>query len=463
MAFILNVVLARILLPEDFGSVALISSFLAILQVLGELGISVAIVQKKDLTQTTLHSAFWMTVSTTLFVSMAIFLAAPGISVFYSNGELNGLFKVSAFSYLFRGLYAFFNCLLLRSMFYRKIATIRFAGVLASGVLSIFLAVNGFGAFSLVWGQVASAAIMLLLAWSQTRYTPQFRLDFSEVWHLLSFGLWVSINRLLNNIAGKVDAMIIGKFIGAAQLGQYFLAQRLVLVLPSLVSGAMDQVLLPAYSRLQDHSEKIERAYWDSLVISLFFTLPPVCLIFLLSEELIFIIYGSKWLTIAPLMRIMSIFAFAGCFGGGIFGSILYSQSKLKAMTVVSIFRFVTLPLCLLAGSKWGVIGVAWGFAIYGIIGRLFNQLILKFSLSFSFATFIKKITGALLASVLATVCAELVLKYYGAPSSIAVFYSIKNCFLGSLLWLLIFYVLVGLIFYRRYFAEMRKIIFAKR
>ena len=150
------------------------------------------------------------------------------------------------------GALCFFNCLLLRSLFYRKIATIRFAGFLHR-VFYRFSCCKWFRAFSLVWGQVASAAIMLLLAWSQTRYTPQFRLTFgslaSFVFRVVGFD-----KPSLNNIAGKVDAMIIGKFIGAAQLGQYF-RTKVGSVLPSLVSGQWTRFFCP-HTRLQDHSEK---------------------------------------------------------------------------------------------------------------------------------------------------------------------------------------------------------------
>ena len=262
-------------------------------------------------------------------------------------------------------------------MLYKKIALINFAGVIASGSVSMVLAFKGMGAFSVVWGQVVSAALMLAIAWKAAQYVPRLVWRFSEIRSLLSFGLWVSLNRLLNDIAGKVDAMIIGRSIGTAELGQYYLAQRLVLILPSLVTGMLDQVLLPVYSRLQSDAQRIEKGYWDSLLLSSILTVPPICLIFLFSDDLVFLLYGSRWMDIAPLMRIMTVFAFAGCFGGGIFSSVMYAQGKTRGMAVVSAFRVVTLPLCLLLGSRWGVTGVAWDF-IYGIIGRLFNQLIMK-------------------------------------------------------------------------------------
>lgn len=460
LAFVLNVILARLLIPEDFGAVAIVASLVAILQVLGELGIPVAVVQKKDLNEHTLHNAFWLTLFSTVLVSLALVFASPGISLFFRNDALKGLIRVAALSFLFRGMYSFCNCLLLRAMSYRSIALIRLIGVFVSGFFSVILAIKGFGAYSIVWGQVVSGAVMLILGWSLIHYQPKFCLVISEIRGLFSFGLWVSVNRLLNNIAGKVDAMIIGRTIGSAELGEYFLAQRLILVLPSLLSGALDQVLLPAYSSLQGNPEKVERAYWDSLVFSLLFTLPPVCLIFLFSDELVFLLYGGKWINMAPLMRIMSIFAFAGCFGGGIFGSVLYSQGKPKVMTIVSIFRVVTLPACLLIGSLRGVSGIAWGFAIYGIIGRIFNQVVLKFSLDYSLTLFSRKIAGPLFASIIATIVSFLLLELVSGFGLSVVGGIIIRILVGSSLWIVSYYLVVSLLC-RKDFRRFKEAIFS--
>lgn len=460
LAFVLNVILARLLMPEDFGSVAIVASLVAVLQILGELGIPVAVVQKKELNEQTLHNAFWLTLFSTILVSLALGFASSGFSFFFKNNELKGLIRVAALSFLFRGMYSFCNCLLLRAMSYRAIALIRLVGVLASGVFSVILAIKGFGAYSIVWGQVISGVVMLFLGWSLIDYQPTFCLVISEIWELFSFGLWVSINRLLNNFAGKVDAMIIGRTIGSSELGEYFLAQRLMLVLPSLLNGALDQVLLPAYSRLQGSPEKIERAYWDSLVFSLLFTLPPVCLIFLFSDELVFLLYGSKWINTAPLMKIMSIFAFASCLGGGIFGSALYSQGKPKAMTIVSAFRVIALPTCLLIGSTRGVSGIAWGFAIYGIIGRFFNQIVLRFSLGYPLALFFRKISGPLVASVFVTIVSISVLDLVTSLGLSEVGGIIIKILIGSLLWL-VFYYLIVYILCRKDFIRFKEAIFS--
>jgi teichuronic acid exporter len=456
MAFVINVLLARLLLPQDFGAVAIISSFLAILQVLGEMGLSVAVVQRKDLSEDTLHNAFSLTCISTSIIGIVIWGMAPAVSSFFSNSELTGLFRLAAFSYCFRGIYSFCNCLLLRKLEYRVIALIHLAGVLASGGVSITLAFEGAGAYAVVWGQIASGAIMLTLALFASKYRPKLAWEISEIRSLLSFGLWVSLNRLLNNIAGKIDAMIVGRSIGSAELGQYYLAQRLVLILPSLVTGMLDQVLLPVYSRLQSDTRRIEKGYWDSLLLSSILTVPPVCLIFLFSGELIFLLYGEKWMEIVPLMQIMTVFAFAGCFGGGIFGSVMYAQGKTRSMAVVSTFRVVALPLCLLVGSLWGVKGVAWGFAAYGIIGRLFNQCVLRFFVGYSLVTFIKTIAVPFSISLFTTAAVSFILNTVFPAANDAIPHFLVRIVGGATIWITIYALLLILIFYRK-FSEIRK------
>ena len=389
-AFAVNVVLARILVPQDFGAVAVVSSLLACLQVLGELGMSVALVQREKIIQATLDSAFFGTICCSTLLAGCIWLFSAQIAFFYTNPILENLFKIAAFLFVLQGINSFHQCLLLRSFKYKEIALVNSAGIAAFGMCSIALAAHGLGPYSIVLGQVASAIIISMAVWTMTRYKPGLDIQWVEMRSLLSFGAWVSVNRLLGNLGGKVDAMIIGRFVGAAALGGYDIAQRLVLTIPSTILGILDQTLFPIYSRMQEDKDRMARGYWESLSISSLVALPPVNLIFLLAPDIVFILLGIKWLETVPLIRIMAIFAMCNCLGGGIFSAAMYASGKSKSMTLISVFRVITLPVCLVAGSRWGIIGVAWGFSIYGILGRLFNQTVIHYSLGYSLNDYLK-------------------------------------------------------------------------
>ena len=155
-------------------------------------------------------------------------------------------------------------------------------------------------------------------------------------------------------------------------------------MIPQVITQALDQVTYPIYAKMQDTPERIEETYWNTLSMISMISLPAISLLFLVSDPLIPMLFGTKWASSLPIARIMCIFSAASCVGGGIFASIIYASGKPKWTTVMNVFRILTLPAFIITSSRWGVLGVTWGFSIWGIIGRIFNQYILHREFGYS-------------------------------------------------------------------------------
>ena len=387
---ILYLGLSHILSPSDFGAVAIVVSIISILQIFAELGTSVALVQMKTIDQSIKDCAFVVTIAVTGLFVLILWASAPAIAHFFENELLVELIRIAAFSYSFLGIFSLYRSLLLRELRYKTISIIEFIGSLLSLILSIFLAFLDYGPSSVVWGQLGSAVFLFICGCFCTRVFPKSLGNWLGMRKLFSFGVWVSISRVLGNASGQFDKLIIGKLLDSGTLGGYYLAQKIVMVFPSIFTSVIDQVMLPIYSRWQDNPSRIENGYWMGLRISSLIVLPSMVLVAAMAHPLVSLLLGDKWIYIVPIIRVLCLFGAIQGLGGGIFGSVIYASGKPQVMLIVNCYRIVMLPLCIFLGSFWGVLGISYGMVVFGFTGRLFNQYILKRMFGFKFLPFFK-------------------------------------------------------------------------
>jgi O-antigen/teichoic acid export membrane protein len=400
LAIVLNVLLARILVPEDFAAVALVSSFIVILNVISQLGISVALVQRPEIDEEVLDSAFALTIG--LFsVGAGLLLCLSGpLAQYYEMLLLAPLLKVAAFTFLIQGLASFNRSLLLRDLCFRAISFTEILSTLVNAGIALSTALAGYGAYSILWGNLGAALTTLFIFVSLKRFVPKSLGTFSAMKSLLKFGVWISIGRVLGQASGQFDRLLIGKVLTEQALGGYYLAQRITTILPNLITSMIDQVLLPIYSSTNNDPQVIERGYWKGLRFSVILVVPVCVLIAAYARPLIWLLFGEKWLHIIPLVRIFAIFGALQGMGGGVFASVIYASGIPQLNPIMNGFRILVLPLCVWIGSHWGVTGVAWGVLVFGVAGRFFNQWILKRYLNYSFLKFFGVLVAPLVANM---------------------------------------------------------------
>jgi O-antigen/teichoic acid export membrane protein len=399
LSFIITVILARILSPEDFAAVALIMAVLAIVNTFAEMGLSVAVVQRKTITPTLLDSALMLTLSFFLVISIAIFFFSESFAQYYQLPLLAPLTQIAAVAFFFQGLNSFYRSMLLRETRFKAVSLVAISSVSINGAIAITQALLGYGAYSILWGQLGANIGAFIILITITRFIPQGFGSVKLMRELLGFGAWVSIGRILGTAAGQFDRFLIGKILPEKVLGGYHIASRLTMAIPGLLTGMIDQVLLPIYSNSKNDAAVIERGYWKGLRYSAILIVPMALVIAIYSRPIVFLILGEKWLYITPIIQIISIFSIFQGLGGGIFASAIYASGIPKLTSIVNLFRIIALPSCVWFGSQWGVLGVAWGVAVFGIAGRFFNQWLLKIYLSYSLGKFFQVIARPIAAN----------------------------------------------------------------
>jgi O-antigen/teichoic acid export membrane protein len=396
--FLISLVLARILIPTDFGTAALVSSIVTLVQVFSELGVSVAIVQRKSIGTVTVDSALMISFATAICLSAALWFPSGVIARFFSISELESLLHIGAVSVIFRTLFSFYRSLLLRDLRYKTISAIEAGGIVIYGFCAIIMAVHGFGASCIVIGLLIQSVCSLVIAALLTRYLPQGFGSLQEMKRLFKFGIWVLTGQFVGRACGQFDKLLIGKLIDAKTLGGYHLAKNLATILPNSIVKMPKQVMLPIFSRWQDDRDRIEKNYWRMIRVTSSAGLPVCALIAILAEPLILVLYGPKWQGSISLLRILAIFAALHCFGSGVM-TVIYAFGKPQLATVINLLRLILLPVALLVGSSWGVHGIAWGIVGFEVIARIFNHGLLAWRFKFRFFKFFQIIAWPIIAS----------------------------------------------------------------
>jgi PST family polysaccharide transporter len=362
-----TMVLSRLLSIEDFGLVAMVATVMGFMRVFKDLGLSTATVQREGITHAQVSNLFWINVAVSTVASLALAAASPLLAWFYREPRLIAITIALSSGLLLSGLTGQHLAILNRQMRYKAIAIIEIGSMLSGVLGGIVMAILGFGYWSLVGMNVIIAVVTLLLTWTMAGWRPQFPTRGSELNSLLGFGFNLTAGGLMYSVARGVDGLLIGRVYGADSLGLYSRGSTLLARPLEQFVGPMEQVFIPALSRLQMQPERYRRIFlqiYESLAVvgsvltGLLLGLPgPIALVVL----------GPQWEGVTVI--------FAGLAAVALFVPLvsactwlLVSQGRgrdsLKASSIVS----VTTVLAFLAGMPFGAAGVAISYSIAGLL-----------------------------------------------------------------------------------------------
>jgi len=308
-----TVVLARVLRPEDFGLLALGLLAVLYLDVLGDLGVGPAVIQRQERTaagaQRTASTAVVVAAGTGLALTALAVLGAPLLALLFDEPRLTGVVQVLALSFLFRMLGVVHRSRMAKDLQFARAAVPELTGAVLKSGVSIGLALGGAGVYSLAWGQVVGAAATTCLYWalSRWRFRPVFHLRTAR--ELLRFGVPVTLLGLLTVLMQTVDQVIVGQRLDAKALGQYAIAFRLpelfVIHVCALISGA----LFPSYARTSDDPDRLRRGFRSALRLVSIVTVPLGVGLAVTAPDLIPVVFGPQWEPAVPVMQLFALAA----------------------------------------------------------------------------------------------------------------------------------------------------------
>jgi len=366
MSILISAILARLLVPSDFGLIAMVLVFSNFVTIFSGFGLTSAIVQKKEISDETLSSTFWINVGLGGLLTVALAASAPLIAAFYSEPRLTPLvvfisttFFISSFCNVSYGL-------LIKRMNFKALAIIEGGAVAISGPIAIFLAFSGYGVWSLAWYTVLSTVFWTVFILIYARWVPHFILGLQHVKGLLGFGANLTGFSFVNYFARNMDNLLVGRFLGSAALGFYNLAYNLLVLPTNTISEVVGRVMFPALSIIQHDKQLVRNAYVTANRYIGAISFPLMVWVLVAAPQLIRVVYGPKWISVIPLIQIFALAGIEQSIGTNV-SWIFMSQGRTDELFKLSIFTTVVIVFSFLVGLRWGVEGVviAYTVAIY--------------------------------------------------------------------------------------------------
>ena len=408
--FVVSIVLARLLAPDDFGLIALVMAVIAIANVFVQSGLGTALIQKKDADDTDFSSVFHASFLLAAVVYAIIFFTAPLIADFYDKQALIPIIRVLTLS-LFIGV---FNSIqyayVARQMMFKKLFFRSIGSMIPSSIIGIVMAFTGFGVWALVAQQLSNAFLSVLIMWFVVPWRPQWILSFERLKKLFSFGWKLLISSVIDTVYSQIQSFIIGKMFSTASLAFYDRGSHFPYIVVNNINNSIQAVMLPSLSAYQDDKPQVKKMVRRAIVTSSFLIIPMMAGLAAAAEPIVKILLGDKWLPCIPFVQIF-------CFIYAFYPIHTSNLSAINAMGRSDIFLKLEIikkifGLSLLAASILYFrtpIGIAYGASVSTVIASFINAFPNKKLLNYSYFEQISDIApSALLACAMALVITSL-------------------------------------------------------
>ena len=305
--FIVQIVLARILTPADYGVTGLIIVFINVANVCVQSGLGSALIQKKNATEDDFSSVFYLNILISLVMMGILFITAPVISSFYQMEILIPVLRVQSLMLLFNAFNVVQNAVLQKNMQFKKLFYASLAAITLSGIFGILFAYLGAGVWALVFQQLINALITSVILWIIVKWRPKCVFKLGNIRQLFKFGSRLLCSGVIDTLYNNIYPLIIGKVYSQAELGYYNRGYQIPNVLVSNLNGSIQGVLFPAFAEYQDNRPRLKQLVRRSIVTSSFLVFPMMAGLAACSEPLTIILLTEKWLPSVPFMQLSCI------------------------------------------------------------------------------------------------------------------------------------------------------------
>lgn len=305
MQFIVGIIMARVLSPEDFGTAAIPAIFIAIAQVFIDSGFALALIRKPEVSEKDLSTAFQYSIIAGTALYILLYISAPYIASFYQVPILIPLIRVSTLTFIWNPLLTPQTVILNRKLDFKTPAKVSIASKIVSGILGISVAYMGYGIWALVVASLSSSIVTLFLTWIAVKWLPKERWSGESFKYLWDFGNKMVGAGLLRTLYANIVPVILGKIGGTIQLGIYNRSAQFASLPSANLTGIINTVTYPVLSKKIDDKEKLREIFIQMVKTSSFIVFPIMILMSALSEPLIILLVTEKWADCIPVLQIM--------------------------------------------------------------------------------------------------------------------------------------------------------------
>lgn len=408
VSFVVSVVLARILEPKVYGTIALVMVFTAILQVFVDGGLGNALIQKKDADDLDFSTVFYFNLVMCIVIYTLTFLSAPIISGFYNMPELTPIIRALSLTIVISGIKNVQLAYVSRNLIFKKFFFATLGGTIGAAVVGISMALTGFGVWALVAQNLFNLIVDTVILWITVKWRPKKMFSFRRLKGLFSYGWKLLMSNLLNTFYNEIQSLVIGKKYTTDNLAFYNKGQQLPNLIITNVNTSIDSVLLPVMSNEQDNFDRMKGMTRRAIKTSTYIIAPLMMGLCFVSEPLIRILLTEKWLPCVPFLRIFCItYMFYPIHTANL--NAIKAMGRSDLFLKLEIFKKVFGLITLIIAMNYGVKVIAYSLLLVELFSQIVNTWPNKKLLKYRYIDQLKDVFPGILLAVFMGICVKCV------------------------------------------------------
>lgn len=388
--FLVTLVLARLLTPEEYGLVALVLTLITILQVFVDSGMGTALVQRKEIHEEDYGTVFVANVILSIFLYILAFFCAPAVSKFYGE-NLNLIIRILAVIILIFGIKNIYQAYISRNMLFKNTFFISFLSICISGLLGIVLAYFKFGIWVLVCQQLTNEIICTLLYILIIKWRPQIIFSKDSFFQSFGYGWKLLISSLIDAVYNNVRQLLIGKYYSSGDLAYYSKGEQFPNALVGNINTSMNVVLLPVMSQKQDDRFEVKKIARTMIRVSSYILWPMMIGLFVVANKIILILLGEKWISTVPYLQIFClVYALQPLQTTNL--SVMKAMGRSDLFLKMEIIKKSIGLILVIVSVKFGALYICFSSFIYSIVASIINSFPNRKIINYSYFEQIKDI-----------------------------------------------------------------------
>ncbi|QED36505.1 lipopolysaccharide biosynthesis protein [Antarcticibacterium arcticum] len=372
IGFFVSLVLARILLPAEFGLIGMIVVVVAVGNVLLDGGLTKSLIRDPDCDEEDYSTVFFFHLIASLLIYAVIFLIAPLIANFYEQPLLTSITRVYSLSIIITSFSVVQMARLTKVMDFKTQAIIAIPASLIGGVAGVWMAYTGYGVWSLVWSGLITSIVSTVLLWFHSNWLPSFSFNMKKFRKHFDFGYKLTLSDLLNRIFNNIFLIVIGKYFSAGQVGFYTRAETMKQLPIVNITNALNKVTFPLFVSIQDDDIRLRRVYKKLMLMVMFVIAPVLIFLAVLAEPVFVFLFTAKWLPAVPYFQIL-------CVTGILYPlhsynlTILNVKGRSDLFLKLEVIKKIIIILTILIAIPFGILALLYGQVLISLIGFFIN------------------------------------------------------------------------------------------
>lgn len=399
VSFVLSLVLARLLMPEEYGTVALVMVFINLANVFITSGLGDSLIQKKDADEKDFSTMFYCSMAMSIVLYIIMFISAPLIANFYDNPSLTSIIRVLSIQIPLGGVKTIQHAYVIKRMMFKKFFFSTLGGTLFSGVVGIVLAYHGAGVWAIVVQYLTNSTIDMIVLFITVNWRPHAYFDLKVAKELFSYGWKLTVAQFLNTAYGNIRNLFIGKLYTESELAFYNKGDQFPNLIINNINNSINTVLFPAMAQENENKQRLKMITRRAMKLSAYLIFPIMVGLIAVSEPLIRILLTDKWLPCVPYLCISCVYwMFQPCQTANVqvIKALGRSDLYLKLEATKKVFGIVIL----LASLKFGVLAIALSNVILAVFSAILNIFPNKELINYGYREQIRDLLPALLLSI---------------------------------------------------------------